>query len=207
MRPTSTPSPFSSPSAHRDSAEVRRLPPRAPGCAAWCRRGPAHGRVPPGSRRTFGATVHGCADEAERRIGHLYPKVRVPNEQGGGQATVVAWLWARTVTCPEPGMWRVDAACPVVRLVCEKGARSMGRADHRSRRQDGALRTAKTGCAKPRPNDQSSRWHRIHKRQGKKSPGPRSDCVVCRSGVARGEYIDIEANAGRDGRSAYGSRC
>ena len=41
-------------------------------------------------------------DEAERRIGHLYPKVKVPAEQGGGEATVIAWLWARTVKCPNP---------------------------------------------------------------------------------------------------------
>jgi putative DNA methylase len=41
-------------------------------------------------------------DEAERRIGHLYPKVSLPQEQGGGEATVIAWLWARTVTCPNP---------------------------------------------------------------------------------------------------------
>lgn len=41
-------------------------------------------------------------EEAERRIGHLYPKVRVPAEQGGGEATVIAWLWARTVKCPNP---------------------------------------------------------------------------------------------------------
>ena len=41
-------------------------------------------------------------DEAFRRIGHLYPKVKVPEEQGGGEATVIAWLWARTVKCPNP---------------------------------------------------------------------------------------------------------
>jgi len=41
-------------------------------------------------------------DEAERRIGHLYPKVRLPNGQGGGEATVIAWLWARTVASPNP---------------------------------------------------------------------------------------------------------
>jgi putative DNA methylase len=38
-------------------------------------------------------------DEAERRIGHLYPKAKLP---GGGDATVIAWIWARTVTCPNP---------------------------------------------------------------------------------------------------------
>lgn len=41
-------------------------------------------------------------DEAYRRIGNLYPKVQIPQEQGGGEATVIAWIWARTVTCPNP---------------------------------------------------------------------------------------------------------
>jgi putative DNA methylase len=41
-------------------------------------------------------------DEAFKRVGHLYPKVKVPAEQGGGEATVIAWLWARTVKCPNP---------------------------------------------------------------------------------------------------------
>jgi putative DNA methylase len=41
-------------------------------------------------------------DEAERHIGHLYPKVILPKECGGGEATVIAWLWVRTVTCPNP---------------------------------------------------------------------------------------------------------
>ena len=40
--------------------------------------------------------------EAKKRIGHLYPKVKVPKEQGGGEATVIAWIWARTVKCPNP---------------------------------------------------------------------------------------------------------
>lgn len=40
--------------------------------------------------------------EAYKRIGHLYPKVKVPLEQGGGEATVIAWIWARTVKCPNP---------------------------------------------------------------------------------------------------------
>ena len=40
--------------------------------------------------------------EAFRRIGHLYPKVHILPEQGGGEATVIAWKWARTVKCPNP---------------------------------------------------------------------------------------------------------
>ncbi|HUY50830.1 MAG TPA: DUF1156 domain-containing protein [Streptosporangiaceae bacterium] len=38
-------------------------------------------------------------DEAEKRIGHLYPKAKLSD---GTEATVIAWLWARTVTCPNP---------------------------------------------------------------------------------------------------------
>ena len=41
-------------------------------------------------------------DEAEKRIGRYYPKVALPREQGSGEATVIAWLWARTVKCPNP---------------------------------------------------------------------------------------------------------
>ena len=41
-------------------------------------------------------------EEAFKRIGHLYPKVKVPREQGGGDATVITWIWARTVKCPNP---------------------------------------------------------------------------------------------------------
>ncbi len=51
-------------------------------------------------------------DEAEKRIGHLYPKARLPPEIGGGEATVVAWLWARTVKCPNPAC---GAQMPLVR--------------------------------------------------------------------------------------------
>ena len=37
--------------------------------------------------------------EAYKRIGHLYPKAKL---EDGSEATVIAWLWARTVKCPNP---------------------------------------------------------------------------------------------------------
>lgn len=40
-------------------------------------------------------------EEAARRIGYLYPKVPMPAGQGD-DGTVIAWLWARTVRCPNP---------------------------------------------------------------------------------------------------------
>jgi putative DNA methylase len=47
--------------------------------------------------------------EAFKRIGHLYPKARLPH---GREATVIAWLWARTVACPNPAC---GAEMPLVR--------------------------------------------------------------------------------------------
>ena len=46
--------------------------------------------------RYYGAWMR---DEAFNRIGHLYPKATLPN---GNDATVIAWLWARTIPCPNP---------------------------------------------------------------------------------------------------------
>lgn len=57
-------------------------------------------------------------DEAEKRIGHLYPKVEVTPEMvkerpdlekyQGRELTVIAWLWARTVKSPNPAFADVD---------------------------------------------------------------------------------------------------
>ena len=38
-------------------------------------------------------------EEAFKRIGQLYPKAKLPN---GSDATVIAWLWANSVHCPNP---------------------------------------------------------------------------------------------------------
>ncbi|MHB8188422.1 MAG: DUF1156 domain-containing protein [Dermatophilaceae bacterium] len=38
-------------------------------------------------------------DESQRRIGHLYPKATLSD---GSKAAVIAWIWARTITCPNP---------------------------------------------------------------------------------------------------------
>ena len=57
-------------------------------------------------------------DEAEKRIGHLYPKIEVTEEMAkerpdlekyvGQKLTVIAWLWARTVKSPNPAFANVD---------------------------------------------------------------------------------------------------
>jgi putative DNA methylase len=57
-------------------------------------------------------------DEAEKRIGYLYPKVEITTEMAknrpdlkeyvGKKLTVIAWLWARTVKSPNPAFADVD---------------------------------------------------------------------------------------------------
>ncbi|MGO8901319.1 MAG: DUF1156 domain-containing protein [Isosphaeraceae bacterium] len=62
-------------------------------------------------------------DEAEKRIGHLYPKVKITDEIAkdrpdikehvGQELPVIAWLWARTVPSPNPAV--KGAQVPLVR--------------------------------------------------------------------------------------------
>jgi putative DNA methylase len=57
-------------------------------------------------------------DEAEKRIGHLYPKIEITAAMAeerpdlkplvGQKLTVIAWLWARTVKSPNPAFREVD---------------------------------------------------------------------------------------------------
>ena len=46
--------------------------------------------------RYYGAWMRA---EAFKRIGHLYPKAKLID---GSNATVIAWLWARIISCPNP---------------------------------------------------------------------------------------------------------
>lgn len=57
-------------------------------------------------------------DEAEKRIGHLYPKIEVTSEMAierpdlkqyvDQKLTVIAWIWARTIKSPNPAFGHVD---------------------------------------------------------------------------------------------------
>jgi putative DNA methylase len=65
--------------------------------------------------RRYGAWMRA---EAEKRIGHLYPKILITNEMGsersdlkplvGQKLVVIAWLWARTVRSPNPAFSHSD---------------------------------------------------------------------------------------------------
>ncbi len=65
--------------------------------------------------RRYGAWMR---DEAQKRIGHLYPPVLITEEMAnerpdlkpliGQKVTVIAWLWVRTVKSPNPAFSHVD---------------------------------------------------------------------------------------------------
>jgi putative DNA methylase len=65
--------------------------------------------------RRYGAWMR---EQAEKRIGHLYPKIAVTAQMArerpdlkplvGQKLTVIAWLWARTVKSPNPAFSHVD---------------------------------------------------------------------------------------------------
>ncbi|MCY4533097.1 MAG: DUF1156 domain-containing protein [Gammaproteobacteria bacterium] len=66
---------------------------------------------------------HWMREEAFKRIGHFYPKIKITPEMvnerpdlkayEGVELTVIAWLWARTVKSPNPAFSDVDV--PLVR--------------------------------------------------------------------------------------------
>lgn len=65
--------------------------------------------------RRYGAWMR---EQAQQRIGHLYPQVEITAEMAaqrpdlkpliGQKLTVIAWLWARTVKSPNPAFSHVD---------------------------------------------------------------------------------------------------
>ncbi len=64
--------------------------------------------------RYYGQWMH---EEAEKRIGHLYPKIEISTEAAkgrpdlkplvGSRLTVIVWIWARTVRSPNPAFAHV----------------------------------------------------------------------------------------------------
>jgi len=119
-------------------------------------------------------------EQAEARIGHLYPKAKLPD---GSEATVIAWIWARTVTCPNPAC---GATMPLVRsfwLGKKKG---------------------KEAWADPIP-DRAAKRVRFRIGQGKEGPPVEgtvgragATCLVCNSPVPL-SHVRAEGMAGHMG--------
>ena len=63
------------------------------------------------------------SERAFERIGHLYPQVDLPKEYGGGKATVIAWIWSRTVPSPDPAFRSVQVPIASSFLLSSKAGR------------------------------------------------------------------------------------
>ena len=135
-------------------------------------------------------------DEAEKRIGHLYPKVRVTEEMvqerpdlkqyQGRELTVIAWLWARTVKSPNPAFANVNVPLASTFILSSKKGKE---AYVQPVIEDGSYRfTVKAGTP---PETAKS---------GTKSRGSGSSFLCLMSGVPMPfEYLRSEAKAGRMG--------
>ena len=135
-------------------------------------------------------------EEAEKRIGHLYPKIEITPEMvrersdleryKGRKLTVIAWLWARTVKSPNPAFADVDVPlASTFMLSTKKGKEAYVEPVIEDR---GYRFTVKVG----KPPDPAT------KAGTKLSRGANFRCLVSSTPIAP-DYIYSEANAGRMG--------
>ena len=136
-------------------------------------------------------------DEAEKRIGHLYPKIEVTAEMAkerpdlkpyvGKKLTVIAWLWARTVKSPNPAFAQVDVPLASTFMLSTKAGKE---AYVEPVIEDGGYRfTVKVG----KPKDAEAA-----KNGTKLSRGANFRCLMSGTPIA-GDYIKAEGKAGRMG--------
>ena len=133
-------------------------------------------------------------DEAEKRIGHLYPKVHVSERiaQGrpdlepyvGRDLTVIAWLWARTVKSPNPAFADVDVPLATTFILSKKKGKEAY--IEPVIEEDGYRFTVKVGT----PPDRAGKGTKV----GRAS----FVCLVSGSPIPS-DYIKSEGRAGRMG--------
>lgn len=128
-------------------------------------------------------------DEAERRIGHLYPKVTLSD---GSEATVVAWLWARTVASPDPSQKgaHVPLASSFV-LSTKAGKEAIARPVLDP--------SAPSGWRFIVKNDAISKQDIVEAKRGTKAAAGSNFVCVLSGAAINGKYIKSEGQAGRLG--------
>ena len=142
--------------------------------------------------RYYGQWMRG---EAEKRIGHLYPKVEVTPEMvqerpdlkayEGRKLIVIAWLWARTVKSPNPAFADVDVPlASTFMLSTKKGKEAYVEPVIEGR---GYRFTVKVGA--PANPDAAKAGTKL-------SRGANFRCLVSGTPMA-GDYIKSEGKAGR----------
>jgi putative DNA methylase len=136
-------------------------------------------------------------DEAEKRIGHLYPKIEITSEMAkerpdlkpliGKKLTVITWLWARTVKSPNPAFANVDVPLATSFMLSTK----VGKEAYVEPVIEGGYRfTVKVG----KPKDVQAA------KRGTKSGSSGSSFFCLMSGTPMPfEYLRPEAKAGRMG--------
>ncbi len=135
-------------------------------------------------------------DEAEKRIGHLYPKVEVTaamvqerpdlKPYAGRKLTVIAWLWARTVKSPNPAFANVDVPLASTFMLSTK----VGKEAYVEPVIEGTGYRFSVKLGKPR-NAESAK-------AGTKLARANFACLMSGTPVA-GDYIKAEGKAGRMG--------
>jgi putative DNA methylase len=133
--------------------------------------------------RAYGEWIR---DEASERIGDHYPKAEL---EDGSEAAVIAWIWARTVTCPNPAC---GIELPLVRswwLGMKKG-------------KEAWVRPVIVSDAS-HPSGQRVEFTISHDPSGPQLDGTMSGragatCVACHSAVPKG-HVKAEGLAGRLG--------
>ncbi len=127
---------------------------------------------------------------AQEKIGHLYPKVRLPKEYGGGEANVIAWLWARTVASPEPSAKGAHVPVAATYMLSTKaGKLAWVQPECDDSALDGWRFSVRTG----RANEQQVATARLGARAGKAQDFL---CLLTHTPITR-EYIQSEGKAGR----------
>ena len=125
-------------------------------------------------------------ERAWERIGHLYPMAKLPD---GGEATVIAWLWARTVPCPNPACGVAMPLKTTFQLSTKKGN------EHWTRPV--VDRQAKTVSFLVQDHNNSVPT------EGTVGGAVGATCVSC-NGVASLDYVREQARAGQMGEVMTG---
>lgn len=133
--------------------------------------------------RRYGAWAR---DEAFRRIGHLYPQVDLCPESGGGKATVIAWIWARTVKSPNPAYSHIDVPLSSTFILSSKA----GKEAYVTPRVDGMSYSFEVRDGRPKNGEEN----------GTKAGGRGANFICLLSGTPiTADYIRAEGRAGRIG--------
>ncbi len=136
-------------------------------------------------------------DEAEKRIGKLYPKVEVTAEMAKGRPdlkpyvgkslTVIAWLWARTVKSPNPAFAQVDVPLASTFMLSTKAGKE---AYVEPVIEDGGYRFV-VRIGKPKDGGEAKNGTKL-------SRGANFRCLMSGTPIAA-DYIKAQGKAGRIG--------